>query len=126
MSNLSICHVTAWQGVRRSCWTAAELPPLDLPVCRQSFGCSLAAPLRESGEGASDQGGRLWVVSFSLLAPPYFRVLFLLPGNSCARVYCTARALSHGYVWRRDLKNHGANSTTSLPLSYLRATIVDQ
>ena len=72
----------------------------------------------------SPQGGKLWVVSFSLLARSYFRVLFLLPGNGCAQVYCRAWALSRGHVWRRYLerscsqaKNHGANSTTSLPLS---------
>ena len=30
------------------------------------------------------RGAGLWVVSFSLLAPSYFHVLFLLPGNGCA------------------------------------------
>ena len=38
-------------------------------------------PLLEDFLSRCKQGGRLWVVSFSLLALSYFRVLFLLPGN---------------------------------------------
>ena len=35
------------------------------------------------GGGGGGGGGGLWVVSFGLLVPSYFRVLFLLPEQRC-------------------------------------------
>ena len=107
-------------GLRRCVQPETHKEPsgsLSLPLCLS---------LSRSPSLCLSQGIRLWVVSFSLLAPSYFQVLFLLPGNSCAQVYCRARALSRGHVWRRDLKNHGANSSTLLTVIPPASTHSDQ
>ena len=60
-----------------------------------------------------NQGGRLWVVSFSLLAPSYFWVLFLLPGELLCTSLLQGTSSVSWACWRWELKNHGANSSTS-------------
>jgi hypothetical protein len=56
MSNLSVCHVTAWQGVRRNCRTAAEALAAVRQLWRGRFGGSPAAPVggtwRQSGSSS--------------------------------------------------------------------------
>jgi hypothetical protein len=47
MSNLSVCYVTAWQGVRRSYRTTAEVLAAVRQLRRGELGGSPAAQLRE-------------------------------------------------------------------------------
>ena len=58
MSNLSVCHVTAWQGVRRSCRIAAEALEQVRQLRWRSFGGNPAAPAggvrRQPGSSAPE------------------------------------------------------------------------
>ena len=68
MSNLAVCHVTAWQGVRCSCRTAAELPLPELPPSSPRQSCwTVAGALR--WQSFSSGGGALAALLLADCAP---------------------------------------------------------